>query len=350
MATTIPNVSNYPDPAPERGDRTTFRTRADSMVSHNVTLFGEAGVSDGEMNEAIDAFNTVAEEVETARDAAQTAQSEAETAVTNAETAVTNAETARDYANDWATEDEDTAINDGTNPAGYSAYHWAQKSAKGERLTATSASSNTIGTGSKTFTLAESYRAFTAGSKVRVSETADPSTNYMQGIVTSYNDSTDELIVNVTDIGGSGTISAWSIGLSVGGDADSVNGYTLDQDVSSGSSPVFNAENFTNMPVGITVVASGALTDGSVVSLNSDGTVSVISVTADSELGTAQVFESATTTYISATFDSNSNRVVIAYTDAGNSNHGTAIVGEVDNTDNSISFGTPVVFESASTN
>ena len=61
--------------------------------------------------------------------------------------------------------------------------------------------------------------------------------------------------------------------------------------------------------------------------------------------GSAAVYESATTTYTAATFDSNANKVVIAYTDNGNSSYGTAIVGTVSGT--SISYGTPVVFESA---
>jgi len=63
--------------------------------------------------------------------------------------------------------------------------------------------------------------------------------------------------------------------------------------------------------------------------------------------GTAVVFESAVTQYIGSTFDSSTNRVVIAYQDQGNSNYGTAIVGAVDDT--AISFGTAAVFESAST-
>ncbi|THV13867.1 hypothetical protein [Rhizobium rhizophilum] len=36
------------------------------------------------------------------------------------------AQTARDYANQWATEGEDTLVDDGVNTPGYSAYHWAQ--------------------------------------------------------------------------------------------------------------------------------------------------------------------------------------------------------------------------------
>ena len=73
------------------------------------------------------------------------------------------------------------------------------------------------------------------------------------------------------------------------------------------------------------------------------GTVSGTSIS----FGSATVFESATTTYISATFDSTNGKVVIAYRDNGNSNYGTAIVGTVSGT--SISFGSATVFESAST-
>ena len=73
------------------------------------------------------------------------------------------------------------------------------------------------------------------------------------------------------------------------------------------------------------------------------GTVSGTSIS----FGTAVVFESSATSYTSATYDSNSGRVVIAYRDQGNSNYGTAIVGTVSGT--SISFGSEVVFESADT-
>ena len=73
------------------------------------------------------------------------------------------------------------------------------------------------------------------------------------------------------------------------------------------------------------------------------GTVSGTSIS----FGTAVVFESASSTYISATYDSTNDRVVIAYKDSGNSSYGTAIVGTVSGT--SISFGTAVVFESADT-
>lgn len=72
-------------------------------------------------------------------------------------------------------------------------------------------------------------------------------------------------------------------------------------------------------------------------------TISGTSIT----FGTVVTFESASTADISCGFDSNSNKVIIAYRDYGNNSYGTAIVGTVSGT--SISFGTAVVFSSSST-
>ena len=91
-------------------------------------------------------------------------------------------------------------------------------------------------------------------------------------------------------------------------------------------------------------VASGTLSSGQTVVLNSDGTVSAAGETPNSA-GTPSVFESANSYFIAATFDSANNKVVIAYRDQGNSAYGTAVVGTVSGTN--ISFGSPVVFESA---
>jgi len=91
-------------------------------------------------------------------------------------------------------------------------------------------------------------------------------------------------------------------------------------------------------------VASGSIGNGATVGINADGTVSVV-VGVDQAVGSAVVFESANSDHISATFDSTNNKVVIAYRDNGNSSYGTAVVGTVSGT--SITFGTPVVFESA---
>ena len=93
-------------------------------------------------------------------------------------------------------------------------------------------------------------------------------------------------------------------------------------------------------------VASGALTDGKAVTVNADGTVSVISESSVTQaIGSAVTFESARVTYISSTFDSNVNRVVIVYADRDNGFYLTYVVGTVSS--NSISFGTPGVISSS---
>ena len=71
------------------------------------------------------------------------------------------------------------------------------------------------------------------------------------------------------------------------------------------------------------------------------GTISGTSIS----FGTAVVFNAVYTEHIVSTFDSTSNKIVIVYQNSGNSDYGTAIVGTVSGT--SISFGSSVVFESA---
>jgi len=93
----------------------------------------------------------------------------------------------------------------------------------------------------------------------------------------------------------------------------------------------------------VNAVASGTLADGSAVIVNANGTVSVIE---GAGLGSITDFGSGAVSYgFASTFDSNSNKVVITYDDGGNSGYGTAIVGTVSGS--SISFGTAVVYESA---
>ena len=70
---------------------------------------------------------------------------------------------------------------------------------------------------------------------------------------------------------------------------------------------------------------------------------------ASNTLGSKFVFESGSTAIISQTFDSNSNRVVIAYADADDSSKGKAVVGSIDSSDNSITYGTAVEFNSGTT-
>jgi hypothetical protein len=61
--------------------------------------------------------------------------------------------------------------------------------------------------------------------------------------------------------------------------------------------------------------------------------------------GTPVVFESAYVDYPSCCYDIANGKIIVAYKDTVNANYGTTVVGTVSGT--SISFGTPVVFESA---
>ena len=118
------------------------------------------------------------------------------------------------------------------------------------------------------------------------------------------------------------------------------------------SSFVGDASQLTNLPASggtLEATASGTLSDGSKVIVNADGTVSVVAMSETTGPGTSApvTFNSGNTSYSSATYDSTNNKVVVAYSDYGNSYYGTAVVGTVSG--NSISFGTPVVFNAAGT-
>ena len=68
------------------------------------------------------------------------------------------------------------------------------------------------------------------------------------------------------------------------------------------------------------------------------GTISGTSIS----FGSESVFESGESNYIEVNYDSANQKVLITYSDGGNSSNGTSVVGTVSGT--SISFGTPVVF------
>jgi hypothetical protein len=105
-----------------------------------------------------------------------------------------------------------------------------------------------------------------------------------------------------------------------------------------------------NAPVDgeVRAIASGALATGDTVVVNSDGTVSVVEETNFTQaVGIFEAFESDRISRTTTAYDVNSQKIVVAYTDVNNSGHGTAVVGTVSGT--SISFGTPVVFESGNT-
>lgn len=79
--------------------------------------------------------------------------------------------------------------------------------------TGTSTTSLAIGTGSKTLTT-QAGKAWVVGAFVYIASSASVA-NLMFGQITAYNSTTGSLTVNVFSYTGSGTLAAWSIGLSV---------------------------------------------------------------------------------------------------------------------------------------
>ena len=113
---------------------------------------------------------------------------------------------------------------------------------------------------------------------------------------------------------------------------------------------VYNGSDWDSVGSGggtFEAVASGTLSDGSTIVINTDGTVSVVAGSGTTaSVGVTSSFEEASTQYTSACFDPTTEKVFVAYSDAGNSQRGTGIVGTVSGS--TISWGSPVVFETDS--
>ena len=95
-----------------------------------------------------------------------------------------------------------------------------------------------------------------------------------------------------------------------------------------------------------TFTASGAISNGDVVIINTDGTVSTPTITNGAAIsaGVPSQFEGSRIFDISPTYDSSNKKVVIAYKNSSNSK-GYAIVGTVDNVSNTMTFGSATQFE-----
>lgn len=90
----------------------------------------------------------------------------------------------------------------------FAIYNWADEAA----VTATSSTSNSVGTGSKTFTVASSTRFF-VGAAITVTRVSDPAV-WMKGTITSFSTSTGATEIDVDTKSGSGSsITDWQLTL-----------------------------------------------------------------------------------------------------------------------------------------
>lgn len=142
---------------------------------------------------------------------------------------------------------------------------------------ATTSSSITIGGGSKSFTLAQTGKAFAVGQWVSVSDTANPSTRWLAGAISAFNSGTGAMTIAVAYIAGTGTGASWAvnpIGPITSTDAGNLTGTLPDAvfptvlpAVSGANLTALNASNFgsgtvpdarfpATLPSGVTVPAA----------------------------------------------------------------------------------------------
>ena len=162
-------------------------------------------------------FVTEANALQTDVDAKKTlAESAATTATTQAGTATTQAgiaTTQATLAQDWAT--KTTGVVSGgeysAKKHAIDAAASAASAANAPGTQATSVSSITIGTGSKSLTLSQTGKAFVVGQWVNITDSTNPSVNWMAGAITAFNSGSGAMTVDVAKSAGTGTLSSWAV-------------------------------------------------------------------------------------------------------------------------------------------
>ena len=184
---TAPVIPTLPTAPSRSNDPDTFVARADAHVAALTPWTTAAN------NFATYFDTTYIASVDAIRDDATTqagiATTQAGNAATSASTATTQAGIATTKAAEAAASAASAVLSPGTQ--------------------ATSTSSVTIGTGSKSFTLAQTGKNFVVGQWVAITDAALPDTNWMTGPITAFNSGTGAITINVANINGSGTISSW---------------------------------------------------------------------------------------------------------------------------------------------
>ena len=157
--------------------------------------------------------NALQADVNSKQSSAATSASDATTQAGVATTQAGIATTQATLAANWATQ-LGTPVSGGEYSAKYHAQAAAASAASAiasPGTSATSSSNITVGSGSKSFTLAQTGKSFAVGQWVSVPRTSDPAATWMRGPITAFNAGTGAITVNVQFYAGSGSFSDWTV-------------------------------------------------------------------------------------------------------------------------------------------
>lgn len=185
------SVTLLPTP-PSRSDPTNFPTRADAFLGALPQF-------------AIDVNNT-SMAINTSQTAAASSASASAASATSASTSSSNASTSATNAATSATNSANSATASANSASAAAASATAATTAQ---VVGTSSTSVTIQTGPATF-VTQASKQFAVGVPIIAVDSSNAA-NYVYGMVSSY--SSTSLVINVTNVGGSGSPSLWNISI-----------------------------------------------------------------------------------------------------------------------------------------
>ena len=204
-------ITQFTLPVPTRADPANFAARADILVTELTTFVTEA--------------NSLASDVNSKQVLA------ANSAVDSSNSAIASANSASDSL-DSANDSAASAIASANS---------AESALNSPGTSATSTTINTIGLGTKTFTI-QTGKAFSVGQRLVVANTILPLNN-ISGVITSHDSGVGSITIESDYANGSGTYITWTLSLSPSGGVLSING---EQGFVTGIATLSGAENLLN--------------------------------------------------------------------------------------------------------
>lgn len=177
------------------GTATTANTEAQAARTQAVN---SAGAAAGSATAASNSATAAAGSATTANTRANAADASAQAALASQNAAATSAGNAQTSATNAAASATAAATS-------------ASVAVNAPGTSATSTSAVTIGTGAKSFTLAQADKAFLVGQWVYALDTNAPTTRWLHGVISAFTPSTGAMTINVTRANGSGTPATWLV-------------------------------------------------------------------------------------------------------------------------------------------